>query len=219
MTQHTDHTPPTDQQLDEITARAAHLFEYVTLPTEVDQLAGVDVPLLLADLRRARDRVAELEAYAYGCDAEGCVLPHSSWCDAAKKTATANEGCTCGKPWTGHPQPHAMHCWTVNPPRVEVEEMRKRIAELTAENAKLIRWHHEDGAAFDRMRATIARLRARITELEGRDADITERGCPGFEREYQGVSDAKRRLANCKHCGKPRTGHAPAAASAAGGAR
>lgn len=31
--------------------------------------------------------------------------------------------------------------------------------------------------------------------------------CPGFEKEYQGVSDAKRRLANCKHCGQPRTAH------------
>lgn len=87
---------------------------------------------LRAELAAAQDRVAELETYANGCDAEGCVLPHSSWCDAAKKTAAANDGCTCGKPWTGHPQPHAMHCWTVNPPRAEVEEMRKRIAELTA---------------------------------------------------------------------------------------
>jgi hypothetical protein len=41
-----------------------------------------------------------------------------------------------------------------------------------------------------------------------RDADITERGCPGFEKEHLGVSDAKRRLANCKHCGKPRNAHA-----------
>ena len=129
--------PLTDQQLDEIETRAAHLHEYATLTdqplqADADQLTGKDVPALLADLRRARDRVAELEAYAYGCDAEGCVLPHSSWCDAAKKTAAANKGCTCGRPWTGHPQPHAMHCWTVNPPRAEVEEMRKRIAELSA---------------------------------------------------------------------------------------
>jgi hypothetical protein len=42
-----------------------------------------------------------------------------------------------------------------------------------------------------------------------RDADVLERGCPGYEKEYQGVSDAKRRLANCKHCGKPRATHAP----------
>lgn len=130
-------TPPTELELDEIETRAAHLHEYATLTDEplqadADQLTGTDVPVLVADLRRARDRVAELEAFAYGCDAEGCVLPHSSWCDGAKKTAAANEGCTCGRPWTGHPQPHAMHCWTVNPPRAEVEEMRKRIAELSA---------------------------------------------------------------------------------------
>lgn len=138
--------PLTEQQLDEIDIRAegiasqlsGWLDRFAPLAGEerIDRARNVlteDVPALLADLRRARDRVAELEAYAYGCDAEGCVLPHSSWCDAAKKTAAANEGCTCGKPWTGHPQPHAMHCWTVNPPRAEVEEMRKRIAELSAE--------------------------------------------------------------------------------------
>ncbi|MDX5569519.1 hypothetical protein PYK79_48370 [Streptomyces sp. ID05-04B] len=87
---------------------------------------------LRAELATARDRVAELETYAYGCDAEGCTIPHSSWCETAKKTAAANNGCTCGKPWTGHPQPHAMHCWTVNPPRAEVQEMRKKVAEVIA---------------------------------------------------------------------------------------
>ncbi|MEU8968103.1 hypothetical protein AB0D11_02310 [Streptomyces monashensis] len=92
-----------------------------------------------------RARVAELEAYANGCDAEGCVLPHSSWCERAKKTAAENDGCTCGQPWQGHPQPHAMHCWSVNPPRTEVEEMRRdlanargRIAELEAERKKYV---------------------------------------------------------------------------------
>lgn len=44
----------TDVQLDEIDTRAAHLFEYVTLPTEADQLAGVDVPALLAEVRQLR---------------------------------------------------------------------------------------------------------------------------------------------------------------------
>ncbi|MDX3575938.1 hypothetical protein [Streptomyces sp. FL07-04A] len=87
---------------------------------------------LRAEIRRLTDRVAELETYAYGCDAEGCVIPHSSWCQDAKKTAAANNGCTCGQPWTGHPQPHAMHCWTVNPPRNEVQEMRREIAALQA---------------------------------------------------------------------------------------
>lgn len=93
----------------------------------------------VAELRQARDRIAELEAYAYGCDAEGCVIPHSSWCEAAKKTAAANNGCTCGRPWTGHPQPHAMHCWTVNPPRAEVEEMRRKIASLQAARQEPVR--------------------------------------------------------------------------------
>ena len=148
-------TPPTEQQLDEIETRAAHLHEYACQDDgEGDTLAGTDVPLLLAEVHRLRDRVAELEAYAYGCDAEGCVLPHSSWCDAAKKTAAANEGCTCGKPWTGPPQPHALHCWPVNPPRAEVEEMRKRIAELTATPRRTLTpneydsaWHAVEGAA------------------------------------------------------------------------
>lgn len=132
---------PTALGLDAIAGRAAGLYEYATgldkaWQDEADQLTGTDVPALIEALRQARDRVAELETYAYGCDAEGCVLPHSSWCEAAKKTAAANDGCTCGRPWTGHPQPHAMHCWTVNPPRAEVEEMRKRIAELTAPAAR-----------------------------------------------------------------------------------
>jgi hypothetical protein len=35
-------------------------------------------------------------------------------------------------------------------------------AELRAENEKLIRWHHEDGAALAEMRATIARLRTEL---------------------------------------------------------
>lgn len=72
----------------------------------------------------ARDRIAELETHAYGCDAEGCVIPHSSWCDLAQKAAAENSGCTCGKPLA-----HAMHCWTVNPPRSEVEEMRRALAD------------------------------------------------------------------------------------------
>lgn len=95
MNQQTDHTPLTDEQLDEIDARAAHLFEYVTMPTEADQLAGVDVPALLA----------------------------------------------------------------------EVHRLRAEATELRGENAKLIRWHREDEAAFARMRTTITRLRDEKREL------------------------------------------------------
>lgn len=59
-------SPITDQQLDEIQARAAGMFAHADLgdedhQREAERLTGTDVPLLLADLRRARDRVAELE--------------------------------------------------------------------------------------------------------------------------------------------------------------
>lgn len=94
--------------------------------------AREDVPALIAEIRRLTDRVAELEAYAHGCDGEGCVLPHSSWCEVAKKAAAANDGCTCPRPWEGHPQPHAGYCWLVSPPRNEMEEMRRALAERSA---------------------------------------------------------------------------------------
>ncbi|CAL9349205.1 hypothetical protein SUDANB1_00426 [Streptomyces sp. enrichment culture] len=54
--------PLTEQQLDEIDTRAAHLYEYVEQPEEADILAGTDVPVLLAEVRRQRDELAELKA-------------------------------------------------------------------------------------------------------------------------------------------------------------
>lgn len=53
--------PLTDQQLDDINARAAYLFQNGIEGAEFDQLTHKDVPALLADLRRARARIAELE--------------------------------------------------------------------------------------------------------------------------------------------------------------
>jgi hypothetical protein len=124
--------------------------------------ARADVPALLADNDRLRARAAELETFAYGCDGEGCVLPHSSWCEPAKKFAAGHDGCTCGRPWESTPQPHAGHCWVLDPPRSEVDELRKRVADLGAERDKLIRWHAEDGKQI----AKVDRLRARTAELE-----------------------------------------------------
>ncbi|MEU3851765.1 hypothetical protein [Streptomyces sp. NPDC029554] len=125
--------PLDNQQLDDIATRAAHLYEYATQHDgEGDTLAGEDVPALLAEVRRLRNRVEELEAYAHGCDGEGCVIPHSSWCEVAKKTAAENDGCTCPRPWKGHPQPHAGYCWLVSPPRNEIEEMRRALAQRSA---------------------------------------------------------------------------------------
>jgi len=77
-------------------------------------------------------RVAELETLAHGCDGEGCILPHSSWCERAKQAAAENSGCTCPQPWKGTPQPHAGYCWLVSPPRDEVEKLRARVVELEA---------------------------------------------------------------------------------------
>lgn len=96
-----------------------------------ERMAPVIRRLLNAESERdaLRARVAELEAFAHGCDGEGCVLPHSSWCERAKEHAAENDGCTCPKPWPNRPQPHAGYCWLVSPPRDEVDEMRKRLAE------------------------------------------------------------------------------------------
>lgn len=149
--------PLTDEQLAQIEAvvRNAPL-----IGTDIDPATAA---VLLAEVHRLRDHVAELETYALGCDAEGCTTPHSSWCERAKTAAAQNDGCTCPQPWKDSPQPHAGYCWLVSPPRDEIEQARKRIAELGAEHAKLVGWHGEDETAMKRMRATIGRLRAELT--------------------------------------------------------
>lgn len=62
-------TPLTEQQLDEITTRAAHLHEYATLTdgplqADADQLTGEDVPVLVAGIRRQRTELAAVEMLA-----------------------------------------------------------------------------------------------------------------------------------------------------------
>jgi hypothetical protein len=54
----TDRPPLTEQQLDEIETRAAHLHEYAQQVDEGDTLAGTDVPALLAEIRRLRSELA-----------------------------------------------------------------------------------------------------------------------------------------------------------------
>lgn len=61
------HTLLTEQQLDEIAARAAHLHEYVAVDVEgaqpdFDKLTGEDAPALLAEVRRLRDELVETKA-------------------------------------------------------------------------------------------------------------------------------------------------------------
>ncbi|MET7923150.1 hypothetical protein ABZT43_03975 [Streptomyces sp. NPDC005349] len=67
--------------------------------------------------------------------------------------------------------------------------------------------HHALGRAPTDVPALLAevdRLKAELNCQSVADAPVA---CPGFEKEYQGESDAKRRLANCKHCGQARKAH------------
>lgn len=121
-------------EVQKLRTRVSELSDDVTgacLARYEEELDNARLRLALASAQRGRrelrDRVAELETFAYGCDGEGCVLPHSSWCAQAKQAAAENNGCTCAQ------SEHAGHCWLISPPRAEVDEMRKRIAELTAQ--------------------------------------------------------------------------------------
>ena len=67
------HAPLTDQQLDDIDTRAAHIHEYVKVTDEVDQLAGTDVPALLAEVRRLRAELAR-RVQCNDCGAVGPVF-------------------------------------------------------------------------------------------------------------------------------------------------
>jgi hypothetical protein len=183
----TDPKPVTEQQLDEIETRAASLYEYATLTdvplqADADQLTGEDVPALLAEVRRLRTRVAELEGPAVEARAALAALcyvledPGSNALGALHLLSQATVG--------------------VDAPKDDAAlALAQRDAQVMRRCAEFVRDTY-DGEWADDAAATLER-----------DADITERGCPGFEKEYQGVSDAKRRLANCVHCGKPRAAH------------
>lgn len=95
----------------------------------------------------------------------------------------------------------------------EVERQRARIAELERpaveaernairqsyrELAHQAREDRDFEGAFD----VDYRLREREAQWAREDAAAT---LHGFEKEYQGESDAKRRPANCKHCGQGRS--------------
>ncbi|MFE4420386.1 hypothetical protein [Streptomyces sp. NPDC056817] len=84
--------------------------------------------------------------------------------------------------------------------RPAIEAKRNEIRQSFAELAAQCREDRDFEGAFN----VECDLREREEQWAAEDAV----DCPGFEREYQGVSDAKRRLANCKHCGQPRTAHA-----------
>jgi hypothetical protein len=147
--------------------------------------APEDVRALLAEVRRLRTRVAELEGPAVHARAALAALcydledPGSNAFGALYLLSQATVGVDA-------PKDDAALALS----RYEAQVMR-RCAEFVRDTYA--------GEWADDAAATLER-----------DAAITERGCPGWEKEYLGVSDAKRRLANCKHCGKPRAAH-PAA--------
>jgi hypothetical protein len=145
--------------------------------------AREDVPALIAEVRRLRDRVAELEGPAVHARAALAALcydledPGSNALGALYLITKATTG--------------------IEAPRDDAAQaLARHDAQVMRRCAEFVRDTYQ-GEWADDAAATLER-----------DADITERGCPGFEKEYQGVSDAKRRLANCKHCGKPRAVHA-----------
>ncbi|MEV6014693.1 hypothetical protein [Streptomyces sp. NPDC051997] len=72
----TDRKPLTEDQLDDIENRAAHLTEYGTLDDEplqedLDRLTGIEVPALLAEIRRLRAELSGSrgQAIAWAADA------------------------------------------------------------------------------------------------------------------------------------------------------
>ena len=136
-------------------------------------------PETAAELVRLTDRVAELETSARGCDGEGCVLPHSSWCTRAREFAAQHSGCTCGEPWKDTPQTHAGHCWLLSPPWDEMEWHRKRVAELLTRVAELEAERHTTNEALSDAAEQLRQDRDRIVELEA------ERGTAVADRDAQ----------------------------------
>jgi hypothetical protein len=56
-------TTTTVLNLDDIEARTAHLYEYINQPEEADVLAGTDVPVLVAEVKRLRTQMAAVEKF------------------------------------------------------------------------------------------------------------------------------------------------------------
>ncbi|MCI3246481.1 hypothetical protein [Streptomyces spinosisporus] len=76
-------TPPTEQQLDDIEARAAALYEYATVTdpegqAALQQLTDEDVPGHVAEVRRLRAVVGE-DVIRKDCDCRGVV--HADECE------------------------------------------------------------------------------------------------------------------------------------------
>lgn len=192
----TNHTTPLN--LDDIETRAAKRLAalsgwlncYSPLP-EQEALEGAEgvlkeaVPALLAEVRRLRAELAELEGPAVEARAALAALcydledPGSNALGALYLISRATVG--------------------VEAPKDEAAQvLASHDAEIMRRCAEFVRDTY-DGEWVDDAAATLER-----------DADICERGCPGYVDAGRGDTVAERLLANCKHCGKPRTGHGDA---------
>lgn len=169
--------PLTEQQLDEIGARATTtspgswgIYEYGTDGSVTD---------ISAEVRRLRDRVAELEGPAV--EARAAL---ASLCYDLEDPGSAALGALylISRATTG-----------VEAPRDEAAQvLATHDAQIMRRCAEFVRDTY-DGEWADDAAATLER-----------DADITEHGCPGYEDAGRGDTVAERQLANCKHCGRPR---------------
>lgn len=137
------------------------------------------VPLLLGEIDRGRARVADLEGPAV--EARAAL---ASLCCDLEDPGTAALG--------------ALHL--ISRVTVGVEAPRDDAAQaLARHDAQIMRRCAEfvrdtySGEWADDAAATLER-----------DADVAERGCPGYGDAGRGDTVAERQLANCKHCGRPR---------------
>lgn len=231
--------PPTEQQLDEIAGRAAGLYEYATVAdpevqAALDDLAGIDAPALIAEIRRLRTKTRTLGELAARRESE--LIARRA--ELAAVEMLAPQQCPAGRhadwlvdseyahacPWCRIADLEgpavearaalAALCYDLEDPgsnalgalylisrvTVGVEAPRDEAAQVLASHeAQVMRRCAEfvrdtyDGQWADDAAATLER-----------DADITEHGCPGYEDAGWGDTPAERRLANCKHCGRPR---------------
>lgn len=173
--------PLTEQQLDEYAACVAVYqrhpsigFACCTAHPVADAGAA-----LLAEVRRLRDRVAELEGPAV--EARAAL---ASLCYDLEDPGSAALGALylISRATTG-----------VEAPRDEAAQvLASHEAQVMRRCAEFVRDTY-DGQWADDAAATLER-----------DADVTEHGCPGYEDAGWGDTVAERQLANCKHCGRPR---------------
>ena len=201
-----------DTDLDEIAARAGHLFEYVTMPSEADQLAGVDVPALIGEVRRLRALPAAALPSIHANDVEG-------FCPACGHgVLMLGEGghvvCTlmdCPRPEAADELLRNAAAPVAAPPTGQtatLTEAERAMLTYALDQAQERIWS-EDGFT-DEDQAAVTSLRRLAAETPGPE---TQGGkspvCEGFR--WIGQS-----FATCDRCGQPAWDHAGEEVAVAG---